>query len=125
VPFLSQNRRRSQNLTPTSEDEASPLVSHFNLPGRQTFNSNQFSGSGSGIRCIFDPLIRDPGWVKNQDPAWDEHSESLGTFFWVKILKFFDEDADPGIFLNLDPGWEKTDPGFGIKHPGSATLFLT
>jgi hypothetical protein len=23
---------------------------------------------GSGIRCLFDPWIRDPGWVKNQDP---------------------------------------------------------
>jgi hypothetical protein len=20
------------------------------------------------IRCLFDPLIRDPGWVKNHDP---------------------------------------------------------
>jgi hypothetical protein len=25
-------------------------------------------------------------------------SESLETIFWVKILKFFDADADPGIF---------------------------
>ncbi len=23
---------------------------------------------GSGIRCIFDPWIREPEWVKNQDP---------------------------------------------------------
>jgi hypothetical protein len=23
---------------------------------------------GSGIRCLFDPWIRDPGWVKSQDP---------------------------------------------------------
>ncbi len=47
-------------------------------------------------------------------------SESLKTFFGVKILKFF--DADPGfrIFLTLDPesfvpgsGMEKNlDPGF-------------
>ncbi len=27
-----------------------------------------FCRSGSGIRCLFDPWIRDPGWVKNQDP---------------------------------------------------------
>jgi hypothetical protein len=41
-------------------------------------------GSGSGFRCLFDPWIRDPGWVKNQEP---EHiSESLETIFWVKIL---------------------------------------
>ncbi len=29
---------------------------------------NQRCGSGCGIRCLFDPWIRDPGWVKNQDP---------------------------------------------------------
>jgi hypothetical protein len=30
----------------------------------------QCCGSGSGIRdpVSFDPWIRDPGWVKNQDP---------------------------------------------------------
>jgi hypothetical protein len=63
------------------------------------------------IRCLFDPCIRDPGWVKNQDPdlgagsrmnILDHISESLETIFWVKIPKF----------------------GFGMrdKHPGSATL---
>ena len=37
-------------------------------------------------------------------------SEILETIFWVKILKFFDADADPGypgISLTLDPGWKK------------------
>jgi hypothetical protein len=24
--------------------------------------------SGSGIRCLFDPWIRDPGWVESQHP---------------------------------------------------------
>jgi hypothetical protein len=45
-------------------------------------------------------------------------SESFGTIFCVKILKFFDADPDPGsgIFLNLDPGsWirdgKNSDPG--------------
>jgi hypothetical protein len=39
-------------------------------------------------------------------------SESLETNFWVKILKIFDADPDPGIFLTLDPGWKKnSDPG--------------
>ncbi len=28
----------------------------------------QCCGSVFGIRCLFDPWIRDPGWVKNQDP---------------------------------------------------------
>ncbi len=32
------------------------------------------------IRCLFfDPWIRDPGWVKSQDPI----SESLETILWV------------------------------------------
>jgi hypothetical protein len=28
----------------------------------------QCCGPGSGIRCLFDPWIRDPGWVKSQHP---------------------------------------------------------
>jgi hypothetical protein len=27
----------------------------------------QCYGSGSGIRCLFDLWIRNPGWVKHQD----------------------------------------------------------
>ncbi len=40
-------------------------------------------------------------------------SKSLETIFWVKILKFFYADQDPGfgIYLILDPGWENSDPG--------------
>jgi hypothetical protein len=80
-------------------------------------------GSGSGIRCLFDPWIRDPGWVKKlgsgsgmNDP--DHISESLETIFWFKIFKFFDED--PGSEMekiwirdgkNSDPGWKNSDPG--------------
>jgi hypothetical protein len=30
--------------------------------------SGAFLTSGSGIRCLFDLWIRDPGWVKNQNP---------------------------------------------------------
>jgi hypothetical protein len=37
----------------------------------------------------------------------DHISESLETIFWIKILKFFDADADPG--------WKKF--GSGIKIP--------
>jgi hypothetical protein len=74
-------------------------------PGSGTI---QCYGSGSGIRCLFDPWIRDPGRVKNQVP------DSGGTtrimfHIWVKILKFFD----------ADPGWKK----FGSRiNPGSAPL---
>ncbi len=52
----------------------------------------------------------------------DHISESLETLLWVKILKFFDEDADPepGLFLILD-SWtrdgKKSDLGSGINIP--------
>jgi hypothetical protein len=29
---------------------------------------NQCCGSGSRIRCVLDPWIRDPVWVKSKDP---------------------------------------------------------
>jgi hypothetical protein len=69
----------------------------------------------------FYPL--DPGWVKSKNRVRDEHprSESLETFL-VKIHKFFNADADPGIFLTPDPGLEKFGSGIRVKHPGSATL---
>jgi hypothetical protein len=60
----------------------------------------------------------------------DTISDSLETIFWVKILTFFDADADPdlgsGIFLTLDPGsgMEKIGSGIQDKHSGSATLLL-
>ncbi len=65
--------------------------------------------------------IRDPGWVKDQDPGsgikiLDQISQSLERIFWVKILKFFDADADPdsGSGNLFDPG---SDPGSGINVP--------
>jgi hypothetical protein len=38
------------------------------------------------------------------------------------MLKFFDEDADPGIFLTLDPGWKKFGSWIRDVYTGSATL---
>jgi hypothetical protein len=54
----------------------------------------------------------------------DNISESLETIFWVKILKFFDADADPdpGIFSTLVPGWKRFGSRVRDKHPGSVTL---
>jgi hypothetical protein len=53
-------------------------------------------GSGSVIRCLFDPQIRDTGWVKSRSGsgmALPNHiSESLETIFGLKILKFFDAE---------------------------------
>jgi hypothetical protein len=66
------------------------------------------------IRGLFDPWIRDPGWVKYQDPGYgsgmnnkDHISESLETMFWVKILEFFD----------ADPGRKKFGSGINIPDP--------
>ncbi len=75
---------------------------------------------GSGIRCLFDPWIRDG--VKNQDPdPLSGHgmnnpyrvSESLERTFWVKILDFF--DADPGSGMEKIRIWDgkNSDPGNG------------
>ncbi len=65
----------------------------------------QCCGSGSGIRCLFDPWIREPERVKNRDPdpGWTSqiiNSESFKTIFGLKILKYFDADPEsfqPGI----------------------------
>jgi hypothetical protein len=73
----------------------------------------QYCGLASGIQCLFDPWIRDQGSGMGKKSASssginnpDHISESLQTIFWVKILKFFYADPDPGsgIFLTLDPG---------------------
>ncbi len=67
---------------------------------------NQFCGSRSGIRCLFDPWIRDPGWVKKS--RWTSRiifPRAKKQFFGLKILQFF--DADPESFWPWirDPGW--------------------
>ncbi len=72
--------------------------------------SYQCCGSGSVIWCLFDPWIRDPGWVKNQGHIF----KSVETIFWVKILKF--SDADPG-WKNSDSGWKKFESGISIPGP--------
>jgi hypothetical protein len=83
----------------------------------------QCCGSGSGIRCLFDPWIRDPRfctvWVKNQDPDpgsgpgtnnLDHISESFETISWVKLLI-------PYSLIRKKVGsWIRD------NHPGSATL---
>jgi hypothetical protein len=74
----------------------------------------QCCGSGSGIRCLFDPWswIQNPGGVENPDPGpgsgidYPDHiSESLKNCFLFKILKFFD----------ADPGWKKFGSGIRVE----------
>ncbi len=59
----------------------------------------------SGIRCLFDPWIRDGEKIRIRDPGCS-----------------FDVDPTPGtaIFLTLDQGWKIR---IRDKYPGSATLF--
>ncbi len=79
---------------------------------KKSFGLNKIwcCGSGSGIRCLFDPWIRDPVWVKIQGPR---------------------SGSGMNIFLTLDPGFgmekfasgmEKFGSGIRDKHPGFATL---
>jgi hypothetical protein len=57
--------------------------------------------------------------IRYEDPG--SFSESLETLFWVKILKFFDANADPeqefgNLFVRDGKIWIQD------KHSGSATL---
>jgi hypothetical protein len=83
--------------------------------GAQTFF--QCCGSGSGVRCLFDPWCRDPGsgmGKKSRSGSGmgnipDHIFESLETIFWIKILKFFDCGSGFGIGNLLEP--RSGDPG--------------
>jgi hypothetical protein len=46
----------------------------------------------------------------------DHIPKSLETIFWVKILKFYDADADPGSVNLFDPG-----SGINIPDPQHCT----
>ncbi len=107
---------------PPHTDSQQCCVTRFGCNGP----SNRYCGSGSRIRCLFDPWIRDAGWVKyrqDQDPGRknpDHISGSLEQFFWLKILKFFD----------ADPEWKKLKSRkeniwIREKHPTSTTLLQT
>jgi hypothetical protein len=72
------------------------------------------------IRCLFDPWIRDPGWVKIKIRIREEHPgsqfrELINNFLGQK-LEVFDANADPGIFLTLDPGSGMEKFGSGIRN---------
>ncbi len=84
--------------------------------------------SGSGIRCLFDHWIRDPGCVKYQDPGFGSGIRirvfNPKSYFrelkkqYTKILVYFDEDTGSGMKnirirdgKHWDPGWKNSDPG--------------
>jgi hypothetical protein len=75
--------------------------------------------------CIWDPgsgafYSRDKGCGTEEKSEYGIRDENPESFFQelirkslgLKILKFFDEDSDPGsgIYLTLDPGWKNSDP---------------
>ncbi len=78
---------------------------------------------GSGIRCLFDPWIRDPGWVESQhlDLGSGIGDEQLGSYFLelrtiflfflgLKYLSSLMRIRDPGSVMEKgqiwDPGWK-------------------
>ena len=104
----NQIRIRTENTNPVmiKSSQIKPIPNFLNvllyLPRCVPI---QCCGSGSGIRCIFDHWICDPGWVKYHDPdprsgmkTWIMFPSAWKTF---KKLKFFE----------ADPGWKKTNPG--------------
>jgi len=50
------------------EDDRKLFVGGLPQDASQVFQFLQCQCCGSGIRCLFNPWIRDPGWIKNQDP---------------------------------------------------------
>jgi hypothetical protein len=76
--------------------------SRHGAPPRQGLNQLSCCSvpAGSGIRCLFDPWLRDPGSGMGKKSGSgsevnnpDHISESLETIFLAKILKFFDAES--------------------------------
>ncbi len=69
---------------------------------------------------LFDPWIRDPGWIKNQDPvpgngiytARNMFSDSLETIFFLLKILFFWRIRDPEYFWPWirHPVWKNSEP---------------
>jgi hypothetical protein len=74
------------------------------------------------IRCLFDPWIRDPGWVKkiririrDEQPGSYGISKSLKKqFLGLKYLNSLMRIQDG---KNSDPGWKKFISGINIPDP--------
>ncbi len=56
--------------------------------------------------------------IRIRDELHGSYLWELRNNFWVRILKFFDVDADPGVFLTIDlgPGMEKNWFGIHVQH---------
>jgi hypothetical protein len=94
-------------------------------------SKNQYCESGSGIRCLFDPWIRDPGWVKSQDPDPGSGSgmNNPDHFSYILETVFFGLKYLNSLMWIRNLGWKKfgsviRDGKIRIrdKHPESTTL---
>jgi hypothetical protein len=74
---------------------------------------------GSDVLLTPGSGIRDGEWVQNQDPdpGPDHISESLETIFWIKILKFFDEDSGSRMDKIRIRDGKKIGSGINILDP--------
>jgi hypothetical protein len=87
VPEQGQGGNRATGLCPRHHPpEPGRLPTFFN-------HVKQCCCSGSGIRCLFDLWIRDPRWVKNQEPDPDLGS---GAFLTPGSGIGTNQDPDPG-----------------------------
>jgi hypothetical protein len=68
------------------------------------------------MRCLFDPWIQDPGWLK----VWIR-DEQPGSYFRelrnINILKFFDADPGSGIEKMRIRDGKNSERGSGINIP--------
>ncbi len=88
----------------------------------------QCCGSWSGIRCLFDSWIRDPGWVETRKSASGSgmRDEQPGPYFLELrnhfFLGFLGLKYSNSLMRIRDPEWRQIGSGIEDKHPGSATL---
>jgi hypothetical protein len=67
---------------------------------------NQFCGSGSGIRCLFDFFY--PSWIRDEHPG-SYFRELRNNFFGLKHLN--------SLMRIRDPGWKTFESGINIPDP--------
>ncbi len=67
----------------------------------------QSCGSGSGIRCLFDPWIRDPGRIRDEQPG-SYFRERRSQFFGLKYLNI--------LFGSGIRDGKKSDPVSGMEN---------
>ncbi len=106
------------------DSPASPQPGPSGVAPSQVVITAQCCGPGSGIRCLFDPWIRDGQKNQDPDPGWTSRiifPRAKKQFIGLKILNFFFFDADPdtGSFLPWirNPEWKKLESGINIPDP--------